>query len=133
MLSLDKCPAFLLPTVWSLEMQYNFKKSIVATFIVVFYAFNASEASATDNSSTPSKVDVTTICYNAGMVCQDACDKAALTVTEYQKCQNGCASSLSACLGGAASQGGATTQGGAATSIEQARTKRKKKNYVPPN
>ena len=106
-------------------MQRNFTKSIFATVIVVFLALNASLASAEKKDSKP---DVTTICYNVATVCQDACDKAALTGSEYAKCNRGCDDSLSACLP-KASRGG---RGGAATP-KDLHLKKETKKYLPSN
>lgn len=106
-------------------MQNKIIKSMFAAFILVFFASGASEA-AEKKAASPN-VDIETICYSAAEVCLDACDKAAYTGTEFNRCKDGCGNSMRACLGQTASQSNT------ATSKDEARSKRKKKKYVPPN
>ena len=122
--AVDWCDAALWWRI--LTTQHEFKKSMFAIFVPVFFAFNASGASATDNSSSPSKADIATICFSASDVCHDACDKAVLTGTEYANCNRGCDDALKGCLGGSASLGGTPTSKGL-------RPERKTKKYVPSN
>ncbi len=86
-------------------MQVVFKV-FIAFSISVSIGGITSRALAADNKSGP--VDITTICYNALMVCMDACDKAKLTGTEYNNCNRGCNSANTACLGGQARKNRAT-------------------------
>lgn len=108
-------------------MPHNFKKSTCATFIIVFLAFSASEAPAKDNGPGPSKTDIINICFNVAEVCHDACDKAALTGTEWNICDRGCDSNRDACVAGAG------RQGSAAGSKIQTLPKNMDKKFVPTN
>lgn len=108
-------------------MTYKATHFGAAAFAGLLFSAAAPLASAADNSATPPKVDIITICYNVAMVCQDACGKATMTETESAKCDKGCTDSLSACLGQSASQSSA------GNSKNPTRPKRKTKKYTAPN
>ena len=72
------------------------KFAIIASILVGPLMFCWEEAQAADNSKTPAKVDVITICYAAADLCFRTCQLAA--GSGNANCDQGCERSLAACL-----------------------------------
>ena len=87
----------------------NFKISMLAASIIALLTSGASGVSAADNGAGPSKNDIINMCFNVGEACHDACDKAALTGSEWVVCDKGCDSKRDACVASVARQGKAAT------------------------
>lgn len=109
-------------------MSLNQKIAIIAFILLAPLMFSWEEAWAADNSKSPGKVDVTSICYNAAQLCLESCKLAAMTGDQFSDCNLGCTAKLDACL---PKKDKASVRGSGNSKNESRKTGKNKKTFSP--